>query len=239
MNANRLLIALSVVLYSSQVLSAISPDRTRAIVSKDDRSVVLTLTNGNENHPYLSQSWLEDKNGNKVINGPLIVLPPLQRIEAGSKSTIRIISTDAALKLPTDRETVFYLNIREIPPIVSDNSSLTLSLQTRLKVMYRPEAVSRESMENAYKKISVMTTGNATNLKNNTPFFLTVVDIRNGNGIKSYDRFEPFMSDPYSNMDLGELKLPDKGRIDVFYINDYGGRQKITLNCQERKCDAN
>lgn len=40
--------------------------------------------------------------------------------------------------LPQDRESLFYFNLREIPPKSSKPNTLQLALQTRIKLFYRP-----------------------------------------------------------------------------------------------------
>nr|WP_325908893.1 fimbria/pilus periplasmic chaperone [Klebsiella michiganensis] len=49
----------------------------------------MSVTNRNTQEPYLAQTWIEDESENKVTS-PLMVLPPVQRIEAGSKSAVRV-----------------------------------------------------------------------------------------------------------------------------------------------------
>jgi len=45
------------------------------------------------------------------------VLPPLQRVDPGEKSQIKLQQLAAAANLPQDRETLFYFNLRAIPPL--------------------------------------------------------------------------------------------------------------------------
>ncbi|MDN8683057.1 fimbria/pilus periplasmic chaperone, partial [Staphylococcus aureus] len=79
------------------------------------------------------QGWMEDVNGQKV-ESPLIVLPPIQRIEPGDKSQIKIQALPDIAKLPQDRESVFYFNLREIPPRSDKPNVLQIALQTRIKL---------------------------------------------------------------------------------------------------------
>ena len=105
-----------VLLLSAQAAqAAIALDRTRAIFEGTQKSISLNIRNDNTQLPYLAQSWLEDINGKK-ISDPLVVVPPVQRVEPGSRSQIRINATGGIAKLPQDRETAFYFNVREIPP---------------------------------------------------------------------------------------------------------------------------
>ncbi|MCP6536332.1 fimbria/pilus periplasmic chaperone, partial [Klebsiella pneumoniae] len=85
---------------------------------------------------YLAQGWMEDGN-EKKLTGLLMVLPPVQRVEAGGKTMIRIQALPDVSALPKDRESVFYFNLREIPPKSNKKNVLTLAMQSRLKVFYR------------------------------------------------------------------------------------------------------
>lgn len=68
---------------------ALTVDRSRLILNQGEKSISLNVTNRNEKDPYLAQGWMEDVDGKK-ISGPLMVLPPVQRVEAGGKTLVRI-----------------------------------------------------------------------------------------------------------------------------------------------------
>ncbi|WP_348254033.1 fimbria/pilus periplasmic chaperone, partial [Salmonella enterica] len=72
--------------------------------------------NENKQLPYLAQSWLENEQGEKVKQGALAIIPPVQRLEPSAKGMVRIMQTPSAASLPQDRESLFYFNLREIPP---------------------------------------------------------------------------------------------------------------------------
>lgn len=113
--------------------AAISLDRTRAIYVGDAKSISLNIVNENKELPFLAQSWLENEQHQKITS-PLVVLPPLQRVEAGERSVVRITKTPEADRLPQDRESVFYFNLREIPPKSSKTNVMQLALQTQIKL---------------------------------------------------------------------------------------------------------
>ncbi|MGP2706335.1 fimbria/pilus periplasmic chaperone, partial [Serratia marcescens] len=75
--------------------AAIALDRTRVIFDGSVQSVSLSVSNQNKQLPYLAQGWLEDEQGNK-IQSPLTVLPPVQRIEPGKPSQVKIQALPAA-----------------------------------------------------------------------------------------------------------------------------------------------
>ncbi len=83
--------------------------------NESDKSISVTLRNNDPTLPYLAQSWIEDAKGNK-ISSPLAVLPPVQRIDAMMNGQVKVQGLPDINKLPADRESVFYFNVREIPP---------------------------------------------------------------------------------------------------------------------------
>lgn len=77
-------------------------------------TVAITLNNDDKTTPFLAQSWVTDADG--VRTDALIALPPLQRIDAGQKSQVRITQVRGLTdKLPQDRETLFWFNVRGVP----------------------------------------------------------------------------------------------------------------------------
>ncbi|HBY5838690.1 TPA: molecular chaperone, partial [Klebsiella pneumoniae] len=69
--------------------AAIALDRTRVILNGSERAESVEISNQNKELPYLAQAWIEDAQGNK-IKDPLVALPPIQRVEAGEKSQVKI-----------------------------------------------------------------------------------------------------------------------------------------------------
>ncbi|CDL40775.1 Pi-fimbriae chaperone protein [Citrobacter freundii] len=74
-----------------------------------------------------------------------MVLPPLQRINGGQKGIARVTKTSGINALPQDRESLFYLNVREIPPKPDKPNVLQLAMQSRIKLFYRPTAIVPET----------------------------------------------------------------------------------------------
>lgn len=93
--------------------ASVTPDRTRLVFNESDKSISVTLRNNDPTLPYLAQSWIEDAKGNK-ISSPLAVLPPVQRIDAMMNGQVKVQGLPDINKLPADRESVFYFNVREI-----------------------------------------------------------------------------------------------------------------------------
>lgn len=73
--------------------AAISLDRTRAIFNGGEKSMTLNVANDNKQLPYLAQAWIENEKQEKITTGPIVVTPPVQRLEPGAKSMVRLAST--------------------------------------------------------------------------------------------------------------------------------------------------
>lgn len=79
--------------------AAIAPDRTRLVFRGEDKSISVDLKNANSKLPYLAQSWVEDEKGVKITS-PLIVVPPVQRIEPSAIGQVKIQGMPALASLP-------------------------------------------------------------------------------------------------------------------------------------------
>ncbi len=125
---------------SLNVSAAIVLDRTRVVYPGGAKSISLNIKNENQKLPYLAQSWIEDAQGQKIAS-PFAVLPPVQRVDANQKSIVRIASVPAIDSLPKDRESIYYFNLREIPPKSEKSNVMQIAVQSKIKLFYRPEAI--------------------------------------------------------------------------------------------------
>ncbi len=66
------------------------------------------------------------------------MLPPVQRVDANQKSIVRIASVPAIDSLPKDRESIYYFNLREIPPKSEKSNVMQIAVQSKIKLFYRP-----------------------------------------------------------------------------------------------------
>lgn len=233
-------IATAMLTATIQVQAAIALDRTRIIFNGAEKSVSLNVSNLNKELPYLAQGWIEDQSGQKV-SAPLVVLPPVQRIEPGDKSQVKIQGIPDIAALPQDRESVFYFNLREIPPRSNRQNVLQIALQTRIKLFYRPAAIyaTQTDLTNPWQeKITLTRKGNNYEVNNPTAYYVTIVDALTGLQGKSLDGFTPLMVAPKSQGTLN-LSAAALGNVPVLtYINDYGGRPQLQFSCQGTQCSV-
>lgn len=225
-------------LFAQQASAAIALDRTRIIYPGGEKSVSLSVSNQNKQLPYLAQGWLEDAQGNK-IQSPLTVLPPVQRIEPGAKSQLKVQGLPAVSQLAQDKETLFYFNLREIPPRSTKPNTLQIALQTRIKLFYRPKALLQDSSKAPWQEqITLTRVGNNYQVNNPTPYYVTLVDGSSSVKGSSAADFAPLMIEPKGK---GMLKagVSSLGNNPVLtYVNDYGGRPKLQFTCSGNNCSA-
>ncbi|HEX4917482.1 MAG TPA: molecular chaperone [Limnobacter sp.] len=115
---------------------------TRLVVPGNSQESTLALRNLNT-YPVLVQAWIDDGNpeaGPDETDSPFVVLPPVFKMEVSGAHTLRILHLPQGM--PTDRETLHWLNVLEVPPKVqaqSENASqVVLTMRTQMKVFVRP-----------------------------------------------------------------------------------------------------
>lgn len=233
-------LALTGVMATEQAFAAIALDRTRVVYNGEEKSISLNISNENKNLPYLAQAWIEDAQGNKIAS-PLTVLPPVQRVEPGAKSQVKVQAAPAVAGLPQDKETLFYFNLREIPPRSNKPNTLQIALQTRIKLFYRPAAIALDKTQAAegdwVEKVTLTRQGDKFVVNNPTPYFLTIVEgapSAKGNPVG----FEPVMVSPKGSATIAASAAAFGNSPVLTYVNDYGGRPKIQFSCGGATCTA-
>ncbi len=226
------------VLGMQQAQAAIALDRTRVIFIGGEKSVSLNISNENKQLPYLAQAWVENAQGNKITS-PLTTLPPLQRLDAGAKSQVKIQSLPALGALAQDRETLFYFSLREIPPKTDKPNTLQLALQTRVKLFYRPAALANtEGLAPWQEQLTLTKKGGKYQVNNPTGYFVTLVGAGSNKKSAENNNFEAVMVAPQSS-EMLNLGVSVLGNSPVLtYINDYGGRPQLQFNCSDTMCKA-
>ncbi|URN90948.1 MAG: fimbria/pilus periplasmic chaperone [Pseudomonas protegens] len=214
--------------------AAISLDRTRVIFDGENKSLSIRIRNDNKEMPYLAQSWIENDQQQKVT-GPLIVLPPLQRLEPMSGGQIKLLKSAEVEQLPKDRESLFYFNLREVPPRAETENTMQIALQTKIKLFYRPQGITPERGVIWQEKLRLKKAGQGFNVENPTPYYITINDLKDLSDKRSETDFSPVMLAPFSARDIH----PDKGQITqpvLTYINDYGGYHQLAYRCDQSAC---
>ncbi|EBN7971167.1 fimbria/pilus periplasmic chaperone [Salmonella enterica] len=215
--------------------AAISLDRTRAVFNGGDKSMTLNIANDNKQLPYLAQSWLENAQMEKITTGPLVVTPPVQRLEPGAKSMVRVASTPDISKLPQDRESLFYFNLREIPPKSEKANVLQIALQTKIKLFYRPDSIKVKPNAVWQDQLVLNKTSGGWKIDNPTPYYVTVIGLGGSEKEAQEGKFGAVMLAPKSSE---TVQAGSYGTPWLTYINDYGGRPALQFQCSGSRCTA-
>ncbi|MGH8037755.1 MAG: fimbrial biogenesis chaperone [Stenotrophomonas sp.] len=119
---------------------------TRVVYKAEDRETTIKLNNAGR-APALTQSWIDAGNPKASpsdSNAPFTVTPPVARIDPGKAQTLRIFYTGEPL--PKDRESVFWLNVLEVPPKATgadaEHNKLQMAFRSRIKLFFRPTGLS-------------------------------------------------------------------------------------------------
>lgn len=164
--------------------AGVSLDRTRVIITEKEASSSANLSNTSPDIPFLAQSWVEDEKGNKITS-PLLCYRRYSESTGGKKGIARVTKTAGIEKLPQDRESLFYLNVREIPPKPDKPNTLQLAMQSRIKLFYRPAAVIPKTRSEIWQdQVVFQKNGNQMTVQNPTPYYVTILGLSKGAGQK-------------------------------------------------------
>ncbi|MBH2880179.1 fimbria/pilus periplasmic chaperone [Serratia marcescens] len=197
---------------------------TRVIYSSDDKDVTVKLNNVGKS-PVLIQSWIDDGDPDakpENIRVPFILTPPINRIDPGKGQTLRLSYTGAPL--PTDKESVYWLNVLEIPAkkqLKGDESLLQMAFRSRIKLFFRPAGLSGDA-NGAAKQLSWSVTPGGVKATNPTPYFVSLVSLT-VNGKET----EGQMVAPLSSLEFKGIRVAAGKSLSVEFVNDYGSINKF------------
>lgn len=205
---------------------------TRAIYPSDAREITLQLSNDGKS-PSLVQVWIDEgdpKSTPDQSKAPFIITPPISRIEAQKGQFIRITSLPTANALSKTEESLFWLNVLDIPPkpsikdkAAAPDNFLQLAVRSRIKLFYRPSNIEQD-VSLAPEKIQWRSQDSNLFAKNPTPFFITITSIIQKDSGKNIDILsEGLMLKPFSEQSI-LLKNSSMQDMTFTTINDYGGR---------------
>lgn len=211
---------------SHQAMAAFVLNGTRFIYEGSKKSISMEVSNQSDS-TFGGQVWID--NVSQSSDGVYMVpSPPFFKVEAGRKQIVRLMNVNPAL--PADRESMFRINVQEIPPKPADTegSSLAIAMNTQVKLIYRPESLVK-GRQGAEAHLQAIYKGKQLWLKNPTPYWFAVTGLKiNGKQVDiprvKQDGLAALA--PFSEADTG---LSQSGKITVQAINDWGGIQDYVL----------
>ena len=168
--------------FSSSVQASVTITGTRVIYPASEKEVTVRLDNRSD-RPALVQAWIDDGDPNQPldkINVPFVLLPPVFRMEANKGQTLRIVFTGS--NLPTDKESIFWLNVLDIPPrdkSLANKNQLQMAIRSRIKLFYRPAKLNSQDANAAAASLVWRKGAKSHQLTavNNSPYYVNVAQI--------------------------------------------------------------
>lgn len=222
-------------LSAQQVTASVSVNGTRVVYPAAKREVTISLHNPGE-APSLVQAWLDagnqfSKPGESKV--PFVLTPPLFRLDPGKVQSLRLVYTRDPL--PADRESLFWLNVLDIPPRAPTNpdlpNQLDLAFKHRMKVFFRPAGLAGSAADAPARLTWKLTAkdGKLVTIQasNPTAYHVSLTQITAsvaGQPLKiKADMVGPFAARSFDlPPDLPAASVGDLA-IEYWFVNDYGG----------------
>lgn len=171
------LIAATLLFSMSAAQAGIVVGGTRIIYNGNKKETSISVKNPDKSS-YLIQSW-SDSGEKSTDKSPFMVTPPLFRLGAGQENTLRIIRTGG--NLPEDRESLYWMNIKSIPATEKQDNvnTLQIAVKTRIKLIYRPQALSQQP-ENVTEKLTWKRSGSSLTVTNPTAYYMNFSTLKVG-----------------------------------------------------------
>lgn len=230
----RVALTLCIALYGtcSVAHASVQITGTRVIYPAGEREVTIRLTNKAE-APRLVQAWVDSGDPTETAENskaPFTITPPLVRVEPDKGQALRLMHTGEVM--PQDRESVYWLNVLEIPPrpqTGENKNYMQFAVRTRIKIFYRPKGLQGTLMgavDQLTWRLVRQGTGYAIECQNPSPYNVSfnAVGI---NGMERQSAFSGGMAPARGSQVFpleGVTQMPAGTAKVVFsVINDFGG----------------
>lgn len=179
--------------------------------------------------PALMQAWIDAGDAEarpQDIQVPFVLTPPMARIDPGQSQTLGVVFTGPAL--PADRESVFWLNVLDIPPKPAagpGHNYLQFAVRTRIKLLYRPAALhgDPEQAMHALRWRELCAAGRCSlQVDNPTPYAIAIVELRCRAGDRVLARGLQGTAMPFRVARWPVDSSQRIGSVSYAVINDYG-----------------
>ncbi|MEX3019742.1 molecular chaperone [Kluyvera sp. STS39-E] len=207
--------------FSSQ--AAVNINMTRVIFNHGETQRTVMLVNDGD-YPVVIQSWIDDGLPERVpsqASAPFVVLPPVLKIQPGEQRELRVMTTGSGLA--NDRESLFWLNVYQIPPEqkqARNGEKVLLALRNQIKVLWRPRKIGALTKE-SLNLLRFSYADGGIYAMNDGPWNITLDNV----SIGEYSTSGIVVS-PYSRQMIFRSVTPERrnNKINFTVINDEGNR---------------
>lgn len=193
------LVLLTAVSFSATAV--VNIDRTRIIFHAEQNTQSINLINSGVT-PTVVQVWSDSGDINsspEESHAPVMAFPPVMKMAPGELKSLRLMLTSRS-GLPTDKESIYWLNIYQIPAQTDSQGrfqqKVLLPLRIRLKIFIRPESINNPDTYSG-GKLHFIKDGSQMIIENPTPWYMNINSLN------------------VHNENLGNILLPPKDHIDI------------------------
>ncbi|MGK8776733.1 fimbrial biogenesis chaperone [Burkholderia cenocepacia] len=228
--------------------AGVTPETSRIVFAADAAEQSVQLYNLNT-YPVLVQAWVDDGDIRSVpqsSSAPVVALPPIFRMAPHDQTSLRLLN--AGDPLPTDRESLRWLNLYEIPATPKDwgrdGQTVTVTMRTQIKLFVRPAGLADPGAGRLRKLVLSLAPahrGLALTIDNPTPYYATIgtVQVSLGDAAK---QAVPDMIAPFSRttvaFDAWHASPGATARVTFSLIGDDGNPEADTRTVRVGACPA-
>jgi P pilus assembly chaperone PapD len=203
------------------------------VYNAKDPEETIKLSNEGKS-PALVQAWIDSgdaKIAPSAVDVPFVVTPPISRIDPAKGQTLRVVYTGEAL--PQDRESVFWLNVLEVPPKPGPNEAdankLQLAFRSRIKLFFRPaglKGLAEEAPALISWRLTQAGSQPAIEARNPTPFHVsfTAIEVSAAGKTATFDDGGMVAPGETKIFPLnGQVTGTANAKVNYHALNDFGG----------------
>ncbi|ENV32695.1 fimbrial biogenesis chaperone [Acinetobacter gerneri] len=217
----------------SNTNAGLVPSATRVIHQQEDPSQILLLANSNP-YPIITQIWTDQGERNpESTHTPFVITPAIFKMQVQEIKSIKIIYNQD--QLATDRESVFWLNLYEVPMVERSKlqeDHLNLAMNTQMKIFFRPKSLKEMSIDQRSKNLlfDIITQENQQQLsiENHSAFHITMLNIKlkSAEGVFPVDNTNQEMLAPFEKISINlkqfNISNIQPNEIEYTLIDDQG-----------------
>lgn len=208
-------IAAGLLFISATAISGVEIGGTRLIYNDSGNQAAISVNNP-DNKPYLIQSWVSKSENGDDSDNAFITTPPLFKLNSQAQNSVRVMLSGDTL--PTDRESVYWLNIKAIPSSSPDaKNELLIAVKSKMKLFYRPAGLKGDPSL-AYQQLTFSSVGGKLSVHNPSPYSVSLYDIK----VNGKQLAKPPMVLPFQTVSLPQSAVTG-GEVSWRAINDFGG----------------
>jgi len=221
-----LALAGSLLFSSGASFAGITLDGTRVVLAAPGKEASLMVRNKAADDVMI-QTWMDVSDGDAKVDVPFAITPSLTRLGGEKQQTLRILYYGQGL--PADRESVFWLNVQEIPQKAKGDNTLQIAVRQRIKFFYRPAGLpGKVEQAPAQLRWRLVQRDGRAQLEVNNPssYFISLASVKVQSGGRDYkaaaEMVAPSATRYFDVKDLPAGAAGTGAKVHFESINDYG-----------------